>query len=260
MIITFLGVVYAGDYYVPIDEEMPVHRIELIFRNLSPEAVICDETTKDKIRSFNYDKDVYLYDEIIKTTPDDAVLQYVFDKAIDTDPIYVVFTSGSTGVPKGVVACHRSVIDYIESFSDVLGVSPDTVFGNQTPLYVDASLKEIYPTLKFGATAYIIPKELFMFPMKLVEFLNEKKINTICWVVPALTMISGLGVFEKVKPEYLHTIAFGSEVFPMKQFLIWRKTLPDAKFINLYGPTEATGMSCYYTVDREFSEDDVIFF
>jgi len=258
MIITFLGVVYAGDYYVPIDEEMPVHRIELIFRNLSPEAVICDETTKDKIRSFNYDKDVYLYDEIIKTTPDDAVLQYVFDKAIDTDPIYVVFTSGSTGVPKGVVACHRSVIDYIESFSDVLGVSPDTVFGNQTPLYVDASLKEIYPTLKFGATAYIIPKELFMFPMKLVEFLNEKKINTICWVVPALTMISGLGVFEKVKPEYLHTIAFGSEIFPMKQFLIWRKTLPDAKFINLYGPTEATGMSCYYTVDREFSEDDVI--
>ena len=108
------------DYYVPIDEkEMPVHRIrKLIFASV-PEAVICDETTKDKIRSFNYDKDVYLYDEIIKSNPDDG-LQYVFDKAIDTDPIYVVFTSGSTGVPKGVVACHRSVIDYIESFSDVL--------------------------------------------------------------------------------------------------------------------------------------------
>ena len=159
-------------------------------------------------------------------------------------------------MPKGVVACHRSVIDYIESFSDVLEINSDTVFGNQTPLYVDASLKEIYPTLKYGATAYIIPKELFMFPLKLVQFLNEKKINTICWVVPALTMISGLGVFEKGKPEYLHTIAFGSEVFPIKQFLLWRKALPNAKFINLYGPTEATGMSCYYVVDREFSEED----
>jgi len=258
MIITFLGVVYAGDYYVPIDEEMPAHRIELIFKNLSPEAVICDESTKDKVKTFNYDKNVYLYDDIVKTTPDDTVLQGVFERAIDTDPIYVVFTSGSTGVPKGVVACHRSVIDYIESFSEVLGVNENTIFGNQTPLYVDASLKEIYPTLKFGATAYIIPKELFMFPMKLVEFLNEKKINTVCWVVPAFTMISGLGVLDKIKPEYLHTIAFGSEVFPMKQFLIWRKALPEAKFINLYGPTEATGMSCYYIVDREFSEDDVI--
>ncbi|AGC68652.1 tyrocidine synthase 1 [Thermoclostridium stercorarium subsp. stercorarium DSM 8532] len=257
-IIAFLGVVYSGNYYVPIDEEMPVHRIELIFANLLPEAVICDKTTADLVKKFNYDKKVYLYDDIVKTNPDDKALQEIFDKTIDTDPIYVVFTSGSTGVPKGVVACHRSVIDYIESFSEVLGVSSDTVFGNQTPLYVDASLKEIYPTLKFGATAYIIPKELFMFPIKLVEFLNEKKINTICWVVPALTMISGLGVFEKIKPKYLHTIAFGSEVFPMKQFLMWRKALPDAKFINLYGPTEATGMSCYYIVDREFTENDVI--
>lgn len=256
MIITFLGVVYAGDYYVPIDEEMPAHRIEMIFNNLSPEAVICDESTIDIIKTFNYENSIYLYDEIVKTQTDSLVLNEISKRVIDTDPIYIVFTSGSTGVPKGVVACHRSVIDYIESFSDVLEINSDTVFGNQTPLYVDASLKEIYPTLKYGATAYIIPKELFMFPLKLVQFLNEKKINTICWVVPALTMISGLGVFEKEKPEYLHTIAFGSEVFPIKQFLLWRKALPNAKFINLYGPTEATGMSCYYVVDREFSEED----
>ena len=149
------------------------------------------------------------------------------------------------------------VIDYIESFSEVLGANENTIFRNQTPLYVDASLKEIYPTLKFGATAYIIQRNCHV-SNETVEFLNEKKINTVCWVVPAFTMISGLGVLDKIKPEYLHTIAFGSEVFPMKQFLIWRKALPEAKFINLYGPTEATGMSCYYIVDREFSEDDVI--
>jgi D-alanine--poly(phosphoribitol) ligase subunit 1 len=257
-IVTFLGVVYAGNYYVPVDEEMPVHRIEMIFQTVQPEVVVCDETTRDIVEQLEYNGEVYLYDEMAATPPDSEMLAYIADKVIDTDPIYVVFTSGSTGVPKGVVACHRSVIDYIENLSEVLKINHDTVFGNQTPLYVDASLKEIYPTLKYGATAYLIPKELFMFPLKLVEFLNKYKINTICWVVPALTIISGMGVFDKIIPKYLHTIAFGSEVFPMKQFLLWKKALPDARFINLYGPTEATGMSCYYEVNRNFSIDDTI--
>ena len=237
---------------------MPRHRIELIFQNLKPGAVICDDTTLDLINTFDYQGDVYAYDEMVKETVNQAALDNIRSKAIDTDPIYVVFTSGSTGRPKGVVACHRSVIDYIETLSDVLEISEDTVFGNQTPLYVDACLKEIFPTLKFGAKTYIIPKELFMFPIKLIEFLNKYKINTVCWVVPALTLISGLGALKDNVPEYLHTIAFGSEVFPIKQFNIWRKTLPEARFINLYGPTEATGMSCYYVVDREFDLDEAI--
>jgi D-alanine--poly(phosphoribitol) ligase subunit 1 len=258
MINAFLGVVYGGSFYVPIDEEMPKHRIELIFQSLNPRAVICDDTTIESVKSFKFDGAVYRYNDMIKFPVNEDTINSIRDKSIDTDPIYIVFTSGSTGKPKGVVACHRSVIDYIETLTEVLEISEDTVFGNQTPLYVDACLKEIFPTLKFGAKTYIIPKELFMFPIKLVEFLNQYKINTVCWVVPALTLISGLGALDKVVPEYLHTIAFGSEVFPIKQFNIWRKTLPNARFINLYGPTEATGMSCYYVVDREFALDESI--
>ncbi len=257
-IITFYGVIYSGCYYVPIDEEMPRHRIELIFQSLNPKAVICDEDTIKSIEGFNYSGQTYLYDDIIKTASDELLLANIRDRQIDTDPIYIVFTSGSTGIPKGVVACHRSVIDYIENLSDLLRIDENTVFGNQTPLYVDACLKELYPTLKYGATTYIIPKSLFMFPLKLVDFLNEKKINTVCWVVSALTMISAFGTFEKAKPEYLHTIAFGSEVFPIKQFKLWRQNLPKARFINLYGPTECTGMSCYYEVDRDFELDEAI--
>ena len=97
-----------------------------------------------------------------------------------------------------------------------------------------------------------------MFPIKLVEFLNAHKVNTVCWVVSALTMISSFKTFEKIKPAYLHTIAFGSEVFPIKQFKIWRAALPEAKFANLYGPTECTGMSCYYHVDRDFELDEAL--
>ena len=257
-IVAFFGALYGGGYYVPLDEEMPKHRIELIFESLKPQIVICDEKTHEQLDEFSYEGIACLYDDIINSKQDETALGYVREHHIDTDPMYIVFTSGSTGVPKGVVACHRSVIDYVEQLSETLQFDENTVFGNQSPLYFDACLKEIYPTIKFGATTYLIPKNLFMFPIKLVEFLNEKSINTICWVVSALTMISGFAVFEKVIPDKLTNIAFGSEVFPIKQFKLWRRALPNARFTNLYGPTECTGMSCYYKVDRDFELDEAI--
>lgn len=257
-IIAFLGVITGGCFYVPIDDEMPKSRIDRILENCKPELIICDEGTKEKAGSFQFQGEICLYNEIAGIEEDAEALKKIRQNALDIDPIYIVFTSGSTGVPKGVVACHRSVIDYIEQLSEVLKFSEGTVFANQTPLYFDACLKEIYPTLKFGATTYLVPKSLFMFPVDLVKFLNEHKVNTICWVVSALTMISSFGTFGIVKPEYLKTIAFGSEVFPLKQFKIWREALPEASFTNLYGPTEGTGMCCYYQLERELQENEVI--
>ncbi len=254
----FFGVIYAGCFYVPIDEEMPRRRMELILENTKAKYLIYDESTADKIEALNFQGTTISYEECLQEGIDEEAIALIRDSALDTDPIYVLFTSGSTGVPKGVVGHHRGVIDYIESLSDVLGFNEDTVFGNQTPLYLDACMKEVYPTMKFGASTWLIPKENFMIPVKLVEYLNDHKINTICWVVSALTMISAFGTFDVVKPEHLHTIAFGSEVFPIKQFNLWKTTLPEAKFTNLYGPTEATGMSCYYHADRLFEEKEVI--
>ena len=257
-ITAFFGVITAGDFYVPIDEEMPAGRIQLILENVQSPVIICDEETKPIADAFDFNGEIVVYNEICKEPVCDEALTKIHDEAIDTDPIYIVFTSGSTGIPKGVAACHRSVIDYIEQLSETMGFNEDTIFGNQTPLYFDACLKELYPTLKFGATTYLIPKSLFRIPIQLVEFMNEYKINTVCWVVSALTMISAFGTFKTVVPEYLHTIAFGSEVFPIKQFNLWKSVLPKAKFTNLYGPTEGTGMCCYYKVNREFEPGDVI--
>ncbi len=257
-LVSFFGIIYSGNYYVPLDDEMPHHRIDLILKTLRPSAMICDADTAPLVKDFDYSGKVYIYDDICNHAADEEALCSIRRRQLDIDPIYIVFTSGSTGVPKGVIACHRSVIDYIERLCEVMKFTEDTIFGNQTPLYFDAYLKEVIPTLKYGATTILIPKQLFMFPVKLVQFINEHKINTLCWVVSALTMISSFRVFEKLKPEYLHTIAFASEVFPIKQFNIWRQTLPNARFINLYGPTETTGICCYYEVDREFALDEHI--
>lgn len=254
----FFGSIYAGCYYVPLDDEMPRHRIELIFQTLGAGALICDDTTKAIAEELNFSGTILQYDVLAGYAADDAALSTIRDKQLDIDPIYIVFTSGSTGIPKGVMACHRSVIDYVEHLCDVLRFNEDTVFGNQTPLYFDAYLKEVIPTLKYGATTILIPKQLFMFPIKLVEFLNNHNINTLCWVVSALTMISSFRTFDTVTPQHLHTIAFASEVFPMKQFKRWKAALPNARFINLYGPTETTGICCYYEVDREFQDYETL--
>ena len=255
----FFGVIAGGCYYVPIDEEMPAGRIQLILDNVRSPLVLCDEHTLEKARGFQLGEGrAVLWREAAATGPDEAALREIYERSIDTDPIYIVFTSGSTGIPKGVAACHRSVIDYVKQLSEILEFDGNTVFGNQTPLYFDACLKELYPTLKFGCTTYLIPKGLFSFPTALVEYLNAHRINTICWVVSALTMVSALGAFDMVKPEYLRTVAFGSEVFPPKQLKLWQQAAPEATFTNLYGPTEGTGMCCYYRVDRDFADDEAI--
>ena len=253
----FWGVNYAGCFYACIDEKMPEARMSAIIEKLSPRAVICDTKNKKTADALGVEC-VYLYDDICDYALNESALADIRAKQSSTDAIYVAFTSGSTGTPKGVVAAHRSVIDYTETLCEALEFDSDTVFGNQTPLYFDAPLKEIMPTLKLGATTYFIPKMLFSFPVKLVEYLDEHKINTICWVVSALVQISSLGALENHTPKYLTKVAFGSELFPRKQYDLWRTALPEADFYNLYGPTEATGMSCYWKADRELSEDEPI--
>ena len=109
----FFGCVYGGCFYVPIDEEMPRFRIELIFQNLNPRVMICDDKTAEIAKTFDFEGETLIYDQVIQTPINESALADIRDKQLDTDPIYIVFTSGSTGVPKGVVACQRIVIDYI---------------------------------------------------------------------------------------------------------------------------------------------------
>ncbi len=257
-ITAFYGAVYAGCFYVPMDPDMPPSRMESILNSVGARLLITDNKCEKIARSLHFSGNIALFDEISASEINENALTLVREGQIDTDPIYVVFTSGSTGVPKGVVACHRSVIDYTEALSEALHFSEENIFANQTPLFFDAPLKELMPGIKFGATVYLVPKMLFSFPTRLCDFLNEHRINTVCWVVSAFTIISSLGVLATNPPKYLTTVAFGSEVFPRRQYDLWREALPKAKFYNLYGPTEATGMSTYWPCNRALAEEEAI--
>ncbi len=254
----FLGAIYGGNYYVPLDSQMPRGRLEAIVDFLAPGALLWDESTRGLAEALPYSGTRIGYSQAAFGMIQEEPLRAVRKAQLDIDPIYVVFTSGSTGIPKGVVGCHRGVIDYVEQLCPALGFDGESVFGNQTPLYFDACLKELFPAMKYGGCVHLIPRQLFSFPVRLVEYLNQHQINTLCWVASAMTMVSNPGTFERIRPRFLRTVAFASEVLPVRQLKAWRKAAPGARFFNLYGPTETTGICCYYEICRELEDDEPI--
>lgn len=257
-IAAFMGAAYSGGFYVPLDSQMPIERINIILETLQPEAIIYDSTTEKNLSLIKSECIKVLYDEICNTEHNEKELEFVRNKMIDTDPLYVLFTSGSTGIPKGVIVCHRSVIDYADWVTKTFELNENTVFGNQTPFYFSMSVLDIFSTIYSAATLHIIPKMLFSFPVKLLEFLNEKEINTIYWVPSALSIVANLGALDAVELPKIKKVLFAGETMPTKQLNIWRRHLKDVLFANLFGPTEITDIGIYYIVDREFNDDEPI--
>ena len=257
MLATMLGVMRAGCAYVPMDREMGELRLRGIFETVRPRFLIAKEDDRVFAEACGFSGTLVPVEKLPSEDPDLCALADAYGKILDIDPAYIVFTSGSTGTPKGVCGKHSAMIDYAEQLTRVLRVTDQDVFAMQAPLYVDACLKELLSSLRMGASVWIVPKRLFAAPVALVRFLNDHQVTTVCWVVPALTLISALHTFDEIVPNTLRTVAFGSEVFPVKQLHIWQSHV-FARYINLYGPTECTGMSCWFEVDRYFGEGDRI--
>lgn len=260
MIVCLLGVVYGGCPYCPIDVNMPSERIRTILAQLKPAAVIVGRSQAEKGSALKWlhrqtGSPLFFFEQLCHTPEDSALLEKIRKRTVDTDPLYILFTSGSTGIPKGVIVSHRVIINNMEWLETEYAFGPDDVMGNQAPLHFDIANHDIYCPLKFGCSTVIIPPRFFTFPAGLVSFLKNEKITAIFWVPYALCTVAALRALEITSLDSLRYIFFAGETMPVKPLRYWRKYVPDAQYVNMYGSTE-THVCLYHKLDGEIRDDE----
>ena len=247
------AVLYSGNFYVVIDTEMPDDRIASICKTLNPVLTITNNNKKPFPEGIC---ECVEFSDLLRTDLlCEEKLKAIRKKMIDTDPAYALFTSGSTGVPKGAIISHRSVLAYSQWVTETFDISEKTVFGNQTPLYFSMSVTDIYSTIQNAATLVLLPKSYFSFPAKLMEALKQNQVNTIYWVPSALGLVANWRALDFIKLEKISKVMFAGEIMPVKYLNYWKRHFPNALFANLFGPTEVTDICTYYIVNREFTDE-----
>jgi L-proline---[L-prolyl-carrier protein] ligase len=262
-VIAIFGALKAGAIFVPLDAGAPVKRLAYIIRNCNIRVLITstevnglldllDEETPIQTLILMDDRaPAHLPQSLRVVSWADTIAQNDTPVraagVIETDLAYILYTSGSTGEPKGVMISHRTILTFVNWACTAFHMTPADRVTSHAPLHFDLSTFDIYATLKAGGTVVLVPERLSVFPVQLADLLQDQRI-TITYLVPSiLSLMITYGKLDAHDLSALRAVLFAGEVFPIKSLRQLAAAIPHADFYNLYGPTE-TNVCTYYKV------------
>ncbi len=251
--------------YVPVDWTSPVERIRTILSDCGVKAVFLNRrradltetaeiiilmgpNTADGVRSSG--SAPFEWEAALKHEP----FQGDVSARRADDLAYILYTSGSTGIPKGVMLTHRNATSYVDWCTEVFSPTENDRFSSHAPFHFDLSILDIYVPLKHGGSVHLIPEDLGKNPKDLARFIADRRL-TVWYSTPAiLGLLAEFGDLERLHCSSLRLVLFAGEVFPVKQLrrIVSRWPWPD--YYNLYGPTE-TNVCTFALMPKDIPED-----
>jgi len=262
-IAAMLGVLKADCAYTPVDLRNPPARVERVLEALQPRVVVATGAARELLAALHRDHRLgraaiaWLEAEVcdlpfpVAFTLADvgrSEATPVASRNGDDDLAHILFTSGSTGVPKGVTITHANVRHFVEWAVRYFGMGPDDRVSGHSPLHFDLSTFDVYGAFAAGATLYPVAPELNLLPHKVAELIRQAEL-TQWFSVPSILL--HMAQCDAVRPNdfpALRRLLWCGEAFPTRGLIHWMTRLPHVTFTNLYGPTEATIASSYYRV------------
>lgn len=230
------GALYAGCAYAPMDISMPPERLSLLLTLLEPSAILADEKGVNAIRELNIHKPVVRY-ETAANGPIDARLLYEIRRQSSVyDPMSILYTSGSTGIPKGSVQTHFSYMHWTEATIQMYGFDGNVVFANQSPFFYANSIIDIFPPVALGATVYLLPAGVLTFPRRFIECLRAHHVTELT-MTPS-SFLAAVNVLEPGCLPELRWSLMSGESMPWAPLEKWMQAAPNADWWHFYGSTE----------------------
>ncbi len=253
-IVTMQAVLRLGAAYVPANATTPASRMAAMARDCAARAVCTGGELFPRIPT-ELGPDVHRVnvDEFLGT--DHGQVTRVDHAVAPDDLAYILYTSGSTGAPKGVCISHRNARAFVDWAVTELAARPEDRFANHASFTFDLSVLDLYAAFAAGATVCLIPADLAYAPRRLVEFLHQEQISIWYSVPSALTlMMRDGGLLDQPAPDSLRAVLFAGEPFPVpyvRQLSGWTS----ARLLNLYGPTETNVCTYHEVVQADLERD-----